>query len=169
MAENSASMPLGQRMTSLDGLKLGLETWFPDLDYTRPGVKPQLSAQRIRAVLARLAVGSTAIVPGANVVFDVPNTVFDAVAASAVVANGQLDPYLSSNAVAGDICWIILEGPTLINAGGTIAAGVSIKTGAAGVAVTNDYSSNGHTAYGMTMEAAAVNQKKRAYVQYQTR
>jgi hypothetical protein len=170
MAENLASMPLGQKMKGgLEDRKLGLESWFQDCDYTAPGTKIQLSAQRVKCVLARMS-GTTPIAPGANIAWDKARSTFDVVAGAGEVANGQVDPYLNANIAQDEVCWIVIEGPTLVTASAAISAGASIKTAADGKAVTNDYSSNPHTAYGMMIEAATqANQKKRAYVNFETR
>lgn len=173
MSENLAPMPLGQKIkASLGGLedrKLGLESWFPDCDYAATGMKVQLSAQRVHCVLARMS-GTTPIAPGSNVVWDKAQSTFDIVAGNGDVANGQVDPYLNANVVTDDVCWVIVDGPTLVTSSAAIAAGASIKTAASGKAASNDYSSNPHTAYGMMIEAASgADQKKRAYVNFATR
>lgn len=167
-AENIAPLPLGQKYKDgLEDRKLGLECFFPDLDYLAVGVHPQLTAMRVTAVLAKMS-GSTAIAPGANVVWDKARSTFDVVAVAGDVPNGQVDPYLNANVANGEVCWIITGGPTIVTSGGAIAAGASIKSGAAGKAITNDYSSNPHTAYGMMIEAASgADVKKRAFVNFQ--
>ena len=155
--ESVAKLPLGQKIPAaaeFDSRQLGIKTWFPDLDYTVAGVKPHLTSMQVEAVLCRLS-NSTPIAPGTNIKFKVAGTEVDVVTAGGDVAHGQVDPYLNANVVQGDVFWVIVSGPTIQTAGGAISANASIRTGASGRAVSNDYSTATHTAYGIAIAAAA--------------
>jgi hypothetical protein len=111
---------------------------FSDVDprVTNTGVR---LSNRVVTCIAMRNVSGAAILPGTVVKFqkaDILNN-FDGSAAAVTDAPlGVVDEYLPASGCAnGDVCWVVVSGPTAITTAATLAAG-ALVTATAGAAAT---------------------------------
>jgi hypothetical protein len=137
----NAQYPLGYKgPTTSPSHEKGMQAAFADLTYDVAGDKQALSHRMVEAVWVRQT-GGTAIAPGSVVKWSVPGTEIAAVAGSAEVGCGVVDPNVTASVAQNEYCWIVFRGPVKVLSSAAISANAPVGTAASGKAVTTNYSS----------------------------
>lgn len=117
----------------------GTQKTFTDTDPRTSNASQWLSNRAVTCIAARNTSGGP-LLPGTAVKFKAAALLdeVDGNAATKVGLTGVVDEYLPAAGVAdGDICWIVVSGPTAVTTSASLAAGASI-TFTAGKAAAGD-------------------------------
>lgn len=106
----------------------GTQKTFTDSDPRTSNAGQWLSNRAVTCIAARNVSGS-AMLPGTAVKFKATALLeeVDGNAATKVGLTGVVDEYLPATGCAdGDICWIVVSGPTAVTTAASVAAGASL-------------------------------------------